>query len=108
MAVQIEPVPGYPAYIGNKYLQPFKYSGPFNYAPGGDPIHASDIGWGGFDWISAGTLDSSATYYIQPVFTGSDANPTVFIKWIVAATGVEYAGGGALAGLNARLLALGV
>jgi hypothetical protein len=94
--------------VANKKWEVFEYFGPATYTSGGDALSPIPFGWGGFDWISAGTLDSSSTYYIQPVFSGSGAQQSVKLKWIVAATGVEYGGGSAVSGLTARLLAIGV
>ena len=108
MSQQIVPVPGYPSVFGNKKAEVFLYTGPATYVTGGDPIYASTFGWGGFDFINSGMLDSSGVYYLEPVFSGSGAKSVVNMKWIVAATGAEYAGGIATANLTARLFALGV
>lgn len=109
MANQITPLPGYPGNVANKKWEVFGYTGPASYVAGGDPVAASTLGWGGFDWIS-NCMDSSGTYYLEPSTVGgsNNAKPTILIRWIVAATGADAAPGTNLSAVGARLLAIGV
>lgn len=108
MAQQIVPVSGWPEPVGTKKAEVLVYTGPSSYVAGGDPIAAATLGWGGFDFISGGMLDSTGTYYLQPVFSGFSARTVVKILFIIASTGLEEAAGTNVSTSTARLLALGV
>ncbi len=100
-AQQLSPLPGYQQYWGTKLAFVGEVVGPKSYVTGGQTIQASQLGWGGFDFVNAGgSLSYSGTFYCRVQYLPVDAAPSVFnpgvksikLLWYVLATNAEVAG----------------
>lgn len=102
-------LPGYETYWGNKKVEIIEHFGPASYATGGETYTASQVGWGGFDRVSA-SISYSGTYQMRVLYgsTAVGAVASVKIMWVVIATGAEVAAAVNLSTEITRLELLGV
>lgn len=105
------PLPGYVDEWGTKHVIFAEQAGPASYATGGFVLNASDFGLGGFDWVDAGMVSYSGTYYGRIVPQPASAPPSgqnpsmkqVKLQWIVASTNLEVS---SLTNLSGEILRL--
>ena len=113
-AEQKAPLMGYPDLWGTKRAEIAEVAGPASYVTGGQTINASDMGFGGFDWVDAGGQSYSGTYYGRISYLPVSAPPSaqnpackqVKLQWIVTATGAEAAAAVNLSGEIMRMIVI--
>jgi hypothetical protein len=105
---------GYETEWANKKVMCVDVVGPASYvntgtfATSGQPINASDFGWGGFDFVMA--MPSSDGLDIGYVASGTSGSSftTFNLHWFVIATGAEVTNTTNLSTKTIRLLLVGV
>lgn len=106
-------VKGYVDIWGKHGVNIFDHTGPASYvawtAPstGGDVLTAKQLGLRSLDFVHGTGSDTSGTYYVRPVNTGTGMRQSWILVWYVLATGVQVAAGVNLAGITIRLSAIG-
>jgi hypothetical protein len=115
------PLSGYPTAVSNRRVSIFPHTGPAVYVAlttgplaGGDTVNAVEAGLKRIDYMD-GDLSDSGVFVVQTVApVGNPSNntksapaPSFRLRWVVAATGVEVAGGVNLSAERVRLMAWG-
>jgi hypothetical protein len=99
------PIAGYPTKVANKNYQVIDHVGPTSYPTGGEAYPASNLNFGGFDSVDAGT-DFSGTYQVRTIYNNNpigSATPSVLLQWFVISTGLEVGNGVNLSTATVRL-----
>lgn len=117
-AQQVSTIQGYSQQWGTKMVFIGELVGPLSYVAGGQTVKASQLGWGGFDELDAGSGCSyTGTFYcrtqylpkqISPSTLTPGGNPTVKVQWFVTATNAEVAPAVNLSSEIVRIRAIGV
>ena len=102
----VKTVKGFPAAWGAQVVPLVEHPGPFSYIPGGEVVHSGPPFPRIFAYIAAG-LSYSGTYRVDCLYPSSGLRSAVTLKWTLAATGQEVAGGTNLSGETVRLLVVG-
>lgn len=97
----------YPDFVGKRSTFVGVGTGPASYTTGtADPVTVN-INPFYIDVLFGGVLDTTGTYIANAVPSGTGPRQTWSIRYNVAATGAEYAGGAALNGLKFQMGGLG-
>lgn len=115
-AQQKAPVAGYAQNWGTKQVVVAEVAGPSSYLAGGQSIAATDLGWGGFDFLMASMLSYSGTYFARIQPNAIDAAPSaqkpaltsVQMLWYVVATGSQVADAVDLSTEIIRIMAISI
>jgi len=110
------PFADYPSPPGNKLNSIHTITGPVSYtavtngaAPsGGQVVTAREVGMVAIEW-AGGTCSATGAWVPLVIFDGNPnkAMQSIRVRWIVAATGAEVAGGVDLSTAKARMLFIG-
>lgn len=99
-------IKGFPDTWGEHNVPLVDHKGPSSYASGGEVITAPFLGPRIYAFIVGG-LTYSGTYRVDAIYGSTGLRSSVNLKWTVASTGQEVAGGVNLSGETVRLLVIG-